>query len=114
MVTGVLSVWDIHEEGGTLIVFMLFAILYTLSRQLDELGVMDYLGDHITRATHGLSWPAANFFSCVTPQGSSGNVIFVGSGYLRQKEVYRYGDMVTLANLLIFGVIGTAWILLLF
>jgi DASS family divalent anion:Na+ symporter len=55
---------------------------------------------------------ATNFFSVITPQGSSANVIFAGSGYLTQGEIYRNGGLVTLANLLIFLIIGTPWILL--
>ncbi len=55
---------------------------------------------------------ATNFFSVITPQGSSANVIFVGSGYLTIGEVYRNGGLVTLANLLIFLIIGTPWILM--
>jgi DASS family divalent anion:Na+ symporter len=55
---------------------------------------------------------ATNFFSVITPQGSSANVIFAGSGYLTQGEVYANGGLVTIANLLIFLLIGTPWILL--
>lgn len=54
---------------------------------------------------------ATNFFSVITPQGSSANVIFAGSGYLTQGEMYRNGALVTFANLLIFLVVGTPWIL---
>ncbi len=53
---------------------------------------------------------ATNFFSVITPQGSSANVIFVGSEYLTSGEVYRIGAAVTLANLLIYGTIGPLWI----
>jgi DASS family divalent anion:Na+ symporter len=55
---------------------------------------------------------ATNFFSVITPQGSSANVIFVGSGYLTPGEVYRNGGIVTFTNLLIFMIIGTPWILM--
>lgn len=55
---------------------------------------------------------ATNFFSVITPQGSSSNVIFAGSGYLTQGEMYRNGALVTFANLLIFLVVGTPWILM--
>jgi DASS family divalent anion:Na+ symporter len=55
---------------------------------------------------------ATNFFSVITPQGSSANVIFAGSGYLTQGEMYINGALVTFANLLIFLVIGTLWILM--
>lgn len=57
---------------------------------------------------------ATNFFSAITPQGSSANVLFAGSGYLSTGELYGYGAVVTAANTLIFLAIGTPWILLLF
>lgn len=55
---------------------------------------------------------ATNFFSVITPQASSCNVIFVGSGYITGGEVYRYGALLTLAMLLVYLVVGTPWILL--
>jgi DASS family divalent anion:Na+ symporter len=55
---------------------------------------------------------ASSYFSVITPQGGSQNVIFVGSGYLTQRELYRLGLLVTLLFLAIYLVIGTAWILL--
>ena len=39
-------------------------------------------------------------------------MLFVGSGYLTTGELYRYGAVITLANLLIYLIIGTPWILL--
>jgi len=56
---------------------------------------------------------ASSYFSVITPQGGSQNVIFVGSGYLTQRELYRMGLLTTLFFLAVFLVIGTAWILLL-
>jgi len=55
---------------------------------------------------------ASSYFSVITPQGGSQNVIFVGSGYLKQSELYRLGLLITLYFLAIFLVIGTGWILL--
>jgi len=55
---------------------------------------------------------ASSYFSVITPQGGSQNVIFVGSNYLTQPELYRLGFFVTLFFLAIFLVIGTGWILL--
>lgn len=55
---------------------------------------------------------ASSYFSVITPQGGSQNVIFVGSGYLTQRELYRLGLLTTLFFLAVFLVIGTAWILL--
>lgn len=55
---------------------------------------------------------ASSYFSVITPQGGSQNVIFVGSGYLTQRELYRLGLLTTLFFLAVFIVIGTGWILL--
>ena len=56
---------------------------------------------------------ASSYFSVITPQGGSQNVIFVGSNYLTQSELYRLGLFVTLFFLAVFLFIGTGWILLL-
>ena len=50
---------------------------------------------------------ASNYFSALTPQGSSANVIFAGSGYLTQGELYKLGALTTGFKLLIFLVVGT-------
>ncbi len=55
---------------------------------------------------------ASSYFSVITPQGGSQNVIFVSSGYLKQRELYRIGLLTTLFFLAVFLVIGTPWILL--
>lgn len=165
MISGIFSVRDLGAEGRAFEVFIWFAILYTLSSSLNDLGFMSWLGGHISTAVAGYSWPvsyallltsyvlihylfvsqtahlmalfpvflsvgmsagvpgalmaymllfATNFFSCITPQASSGNVIFVGSGYLTTGEVYRYGGVVTAANLVVYGVVGPLWILSVF
>src|SRR4029077_226003 len=38
---------------------------------------------------------ASSYFSTITPQGGSQNVIFVGSSYLTQRELYRLGLLTT-------------------
>jgi DASS family divalent anion:Na+ symporter len=55
---------------------------------------------------------ASSYFSVITPQAGSQNVIFVASGYLTQPELYRLGLMMTLCFLGIFLLIGTPWIVL--
>jgi DASS family divalent anion:Na+ symporter len=55
---------------------------------------------------------ASSYFSVITPQGGSQNVIFVGSGYLKQRELYKLGLLTTLFFLAVFLTIGTGWILL--
>jgi DASS family divalent anion:Na+ symporter len=53
---------------------------------------------------------ASSYFSVITPQGGSQNVIFVASGYLTQRELYRLGLFVTLFFLAVFLTVGTAWL----
>jgi DASS family divalent anion:Na+ symporter len=54
---------------------------------------------------------ASSYFSVITPQGGSQNIIFAASGYLTQGELYRLGLLITLAFLAVFLVIGTPWVL---
>jgi DASS family divalent anion:Na+ symporter len=54
---------------------------------------------------------ASSYFSIITPQGGSQNIIFVASGYLNQGELYKLGFITTLVFMLIYLVIGTPWIL---
>jgi DASS family divalent anion:Na+ symporter len=55
---------------------------------------------------------ASSYFSTITPQGGSQNVIFVGSNYLTQGELYWLGFLTTFFCLLVFLVLGTPWLLL--
>ena len=55
---------------------------------------------------------ASSYFSVITPQAGSQNVIFVASNYLTQPELYQLGLFTTSCFLLIFLLIGTRWILL--
>jgi DASS family divalent anion:Na+ symporter len=55
---------------------------------------------------------ASSYFSVITPQGGSQNVIFVGSGYLKQRELYRLGLQTTIFFLVVFLSVGTGWLLL--
>jgi DASS family divalent anion:Na+ symporter len=162
LMTNVLTVDDIAEQGDTLSTFLWLAVLFALSGQLNELGFMSYAGERLAAQLGGLSWPvtyvalvvlyvgihymfvsqssqvlallgvfldvgvrggvpaplmafallfASSYFSVITPQGGSQNVIFVGSGYLTQNELYRLGLIVTLFFLAVFMVVGTPWIL---
>jgi DASS family divalent anion:Na+ symporter len=56
---------------------------------------------------------ATNFFSAITPQGSSANLLFASSGYLSQRDLYRLGALTTSFNLAIFVVVGIPWLMLL-
>jgi len=55
---------------------------------------------------------ATNFNAIITPQGSSANVIYIGSGYLEAGEIYKIGGIITLLNTTVFLTVGTAWIML--
>ena len=54
---------------------------------------------------------ASSYFSVITPQGGSQNIIFVASGYLKQGELYKLGLLTTLAFMAVYLLIGTPWIL---
>jgi DASS family divalent anion:Na+ symporter len=144
--------------------FIWFAVLFTLSSQLNELGFMGYLGEQMASGLGGLS-PlvagvalvvayvllhylfvsqtahllalfgvfldvgvklgvpvavlaflllfATNFFSANTPQGSSANLLFAGSGFLSQGELYRLGAITTAFNLAIYLLVGAPWLMFL-
>jgi DASS family divalent anion:Na+ symporter len=54
---------------------------------------------------------ASSYFSAITPQGGSQNIIFAASGYLTQGELYKLGLVITLAFLAVFLLVGTPWVL---
>ncbi len=54
---------------------------------------------------------ASSYFSTITPQGGSQNVIFVASDYLTQRELYRLGLLTTIFCTLVFLLVGTPWVL---
>jgi divalent anion:Na+ symporter, DASS family len=163
LATGVLTLGDIAKEGDVLATFIWFAVLYTMSGQLNELGFMGFLGQRLAGALGGIPWLgaylilvvayvllhylfvsqtaqvlalfavfldvgvklgvpaiplaflllfASNFFSAITPQGSSANLLFAGSGHLTQGELYKFGALATFFNLLVYLVVGTPWLLL--
>ena len=51
---------------------------------------------------------ASSYFSVITPQGGSQNIIFVASGYLTQGELYKLGLFTTLAFMAVYLLIGYA------
>jgi DASS family divalent anion:Na+ symporter len=161
--TGALTLADIAKEGDVLATFIWFAVLFTLSSQLNELGFMSYLGERLAQALAGASAAlagvvlvvayvllhylfvsqtahllalfgvfldvgvklgvpvailaflllfATNFFSANTPQGSSANLLFAGSGYLTQAELYKLGGLTTALNLALYIVVGIPWLVL--
>jgi divalent anion:Na+ symporter, DASS family len=55
---------------------------------------------------------ASSYFSVITPQGGSQNIIFVSSGYLTQRELYKLGLLTTLFFLAVFLTVGTGWLML--
>ena len=163
LASGVLTLSDIAKEGDVLAIYLWFAILFTMSDQLNELGFMGFLGQKLAGGLAGvvpwlaaivivlayialhylfvsqtahllalfgvflgvgvkLGLPAAplaflllfatNFFSALTPQASSANLLFAGSGYLSQGEMYRLGAITTLASLVVYLVIGIPWLML--
>lgn len=57
---------------------------------------------------------ATNYFSVITPQGSSCNILYISSGYLKPEQVYKFGGLVTFISFLIYMVLGSGWIMLVF
>ncbi len=53
---------------------------------------------------------ATNYFAVITPQASSSNVLFAGSGYLSSEDIYKQGAIITVLNTIIF-LLATPWIL---
>jgi DASS family divalent anion:Na+ symporter len=163
LASGVLTLEDIAKEGDVLATFIWFAVLFTLSGQLNELGFMGYLGEKLAGSLGGLSpmlaglvlvlvyialhyifvsqtahllalfgmfldvgirlgvpaLPlafqllfATNYFSAITPQGSSANLLFAGSGLLSQSDLYKLGGLTTVCTMLLYLIIGTPWLML--
>lgn len=163
LASGVLTLQDIAKEGDVLATFIWFAVLFTLSGQLNRLGFMEFLGGRLVMRLGGLPTAVAavvllvvyvalhylfvsqtahllalfavflgvgaqlgvtpallafqllfatNYFAVITPQGASANLLFVGSGYLSQGELYKWGAIHTGLCLLIYLLIGTPWLLL--
>jgi DASS family divalent anion:Na+ symporter len=164
LATGALTLADIAKEGDVLATFIWFAVLFTMSGQLNSLGFMGYLGERLAGVLGGMSAPvtglvlvvayvllhylfvsqtahllalfgvfldvggtlgvpvaplaflllfATNFFSAITPQAASANLLFAGSGYLSQGDLYRLGTLTTAFNLAVFVVVGTPWLIFL-
>jgi len=165
LVTGVFTVNDMRKEGEALTTMIWFAILYTLSTYLNELGFMGYVGNLLAEQMDGFSWPVAfvilvfiyivfhylfvsqtshmlalfgvflsagisigvpgvllafmllfatNYFSVITPQGSSCNILYISSGYVKPQTIYKLGGLITLLCFVIYMIFGSAWILLIF
>jgi divalent anion:Na+ symporter, DASS family len=164
LATGVLTAADIAKEGDVLATYIWFALLFTMSSQLNELGFMSFVGQQLANAmgdwsplSAGLALVlayvllhylfvsqtahllalfgvfldvgakvgvpamplaflllfATNFFSCITPQGSSANLLFASSGFLTQRDLYQLGALTTALNLAIYVVVGLPWLLFL-
>jgi DASS family divalent anion:Na+ symporter len=115
-----------HRLGGLpwLAVLVILVVLYVLmhylfvsqsAQVLALLGVFLDVGTKVGVPAGPLAFAllfASNYFSALTPQGSSANVIFAGSGYLTQGEMYKLGAVTTAFNLLVFLIVGIPWLLL--
>jgi divalent anion:Na+ symporter, DASS family len=161
LATDAITLDDITKQGDVLATFIWFAVLFTISSELNELGFMEFVGRRLAETLSGLAAPTAglvlviayillhylfvsqtahllalfgvfldvgiklgvnpvglafhllfatNYFSMITPQGSSANLLFAGSGYLSQGELYRLGAITTAASFVIYAVVATAWL----
>ncbi|HXT14241.1 MAG TPA: DASS family sodium-coupled anion symporter [Gemmatimonadaceae bacterium] len=59
LATSVLRASDIAKEGEVLATFIWFALLFTMSDQLNKLGFMDFLGERLVMRLGGLPVPVA-------------------------------------------------------
>ncbi len=53
---------------------------------------------------------ATNYFSVMTPQASSSNILFAGSGFLPSEDIYKQGAVITVLNTATF-LLATPWIM---
>ena len=53
---------------------------------------------------------ATNYFAAITPQGSSANLLFAGSGFLSQRDLYRLGGLATAFSMALYLLVGTPWL----
>jgi DASS family divalent anion:Na+ symporter len=53
---------------------------------------------------------ANNYFAAIAPQGASANLLFVGSGYLSQGDLYRLGGIHTGFCFLLYLLVGAPWL----
>jgi DASS family divalent anion:Na+ symporter len=53
---------------------------------------------------------STNYFAVMTPQASSSNVLFAGSGFLPSEDIYKQGAIITVFNTALF-LLATPWIL---
>ena len=163
LATGAITLQDIAQQGDVLATFIWFAVLFTLSSELNHLGFMAFLGGRLAAGLSGLATPTAglilvagyvllhylfvsqtahllalfgvfldvgvrlgvnplvlafhllfatNYFSMITPQGSSANLLFAGSGYLTQNELYKLGAISTGVCFLVYAIVATPWLML--
>jgi DASS family divalent anion:Na+ symporter len=100
----------------TLIVLYVFIHYMFVSQTSQVLALFGVFLDVGTRGgvplplmTFGLLF-ASSYFSVITPQGGSQNIIFAASGYLTQRELYKMGLLTTLAFLAVYLLIGSPWV----
>jgi DASS family divalent anion:Na+ symporter len=53
---------------------------------------------------------ATNYFAAIAPQASSANLLFAGSGYLSQGDLYRLGGLHAAFCIVLFLLVGTPWL----
>jgi DASS family divalent anion:Na+ symporter len=59
LATGTLTSGDIAKQGDVLATYIWFAVLFTFSTQLDELGFMAFLGERLATGLAGFAAPTA-------------------------------------------------------
>jgi DASS family divalent anion:Na+ symporter len=108
-----------HLTAGVLLVTAYVALHYLFVSQTAHLlalfGVFLDVGVRLGVPAAPLAFQlllATNYFSMLAPQASSANLLFAGSGYLSQSELYRLGAIATAFNLGLYLFVGTPWLML--
>ena len=97
--------WTLPPEGLTLQAWRLFAVFITAIFAIVVNALPILTASVLAVAVAVLT----RHFSVITPQGSSANLLFAGSGDLSQCQLYRLGAVTTAARFVIYAVVGTGW-----
>jgi hypothetical protein len=82
----------------------------TLSTGTGRAAIARLSGAVVLSGGAGSGFTAEATFSGITPQASSANLLFAGSGFLSQRDLYRLGGLTMALSLVIYLAVGTPWL----
>lgn len=164
LVTKVLTWKTMAANNGAWSTLIFFSVLVGMASQLNELGVVDWIGEGVAGVIGGMHWIAAfvvlalvyfyvhylfasntaqiialysvflgaavaagtpplfaalmlgfasNLIGALTHYASGPAGLIYGSGFVKTAEWFRVSFIASVINIVIFGVVGTAWLALL-